>query len=441
MKISNLFNSKKVNIVLEQLYGRDEAKKKASRLAKKKCSIFFLIFFITILIFVPVYISSGNKEILSIKRNTPGMGKKTVSVTAVFDDIGRKEVIPVVVDEKKYTSHEIDEFSKKLEDEIWQVILGNNKSLEYVDSNLMLLTEISGYPFEINWKSEKPLIIKNNGIIDSEKLSNELERTGEEYVTVELCATISYEDFSEDLYRGINLFPEGKSEYEEFVRRVREEIIQSGIDTRESDEQTLPLAIDGVRIHYFNSDRYKSLVILLMGFVSIFLINISKDKELEKELSDRNKELDREYPRILNQYALYYCAGMSHRNIWNKIIERYERQCKKGKGIFVYEQMSIAEQKMRDGMGEINAYEEFANRCNSVKYRAFINLIEQSIKKGSEELNVILDEEVLKARREELNRVKMLAQELSTKLLFPMMLMLIIVLVIVMVPAFISFNK
>lgn len=58
-----------------------------------------------------------------------------------------------------------------------------------------------------------------------------------------------------------------------------------------------------------------------------------------------------------------------------------------------------------------------------------------------EELNVILDEEVLKARREELNRVKMLAQELSTKLLFPMMLMLIIVLVIVMVPAFISFNK
>ena len=149
--------------------------------------------------------------------------------------------------------------------------------------------------------------------------------------------------------------------------------------------------------------------------------------------------MDRDYPQIINQYALYYCAGMNHRAIWQEICNKYESDKKGGKR-FAYEEMLVTNRKLQEGVGELNAYEEFARRCQNVKYRAFVSLIEQWVQKGGNSLDILLEEEIDKAYKEENNRVRLLAQELSTKLLVPMIMMLVIVLVIVMVPAFISFN-
>jgi hypothetical protein len=95
---------------------------------------------------------------------------------------------------------------------------------------------------------------------------------------------------------------------------------------------------------------------------------------------------------------------------------------------------------MEEGCGELNAYDEFAHRCQSIKYRSFVCLVKQSVIKGGRDLDNILEEELGKAQRDKNNTVRMQASEAETKLLLPMFMMLITVIAIVVIPAFIGLN-
>ena len=96
---------------------------------------------------------------------------------------------------------------------------------------------------------------------------------------------------------------------------------------------------------------------------------------------------------------------------------------------------------MEEGRGELATYDEFAARCGSVRFRTFISFVKQAVVKGNDGLDRLLYDEIDKARRENINRVKTEASEASTRLLLPMFMMLIVVLVTVMVPAYMELGK
>lgn len=168
---------------------------------------------------------------------------------------------------------------------------------------------------------------------------------------------------------------------------------------------------------------------------------IRKDQELLEQEKERNKEMLRDYPRIVNKYALYYSAGMSSVKIWQKLCTDYQKErLRTNRKHYVYEEMLTAYESMQDGQGELTAYENFASRCGLPRYRLFISLIEQSMQKGKENMCLLLEKEVQEAFADRKNRAKMLGEEAGTKLLLPMFLMLFAVLFIIIVPACFSFR-
>ena len=203
----------------------------------------------------------------------------------------------------------------------------------------------------------------------------------------------------------------------------------------------LPEYAGGRNIAFYDSSPNRGWMIVLIGSAATVLIVTAKDRKIKDLCDRRRKQMERDYSGILNQYMLYYTAGMNPRAIWYAMCQRYEEglETSSENRRYAYEEMIIARNRMDEGCREIDAYEEFAKRCDG-KYRAFICSVKQAAVKGNDGLKEILMEEVGKALREKNNQVKIEASEAETKLLLPMFMMLMVVLAVVMIPALIGLN-
>ena len=442
--LNKILASDSLRLNLNILYGEYEGRKKVIKFTawKRKIILLITLSIICVSVILSICQSNRNEQVQFIKRNESGKGDKNVTLIADIGNTGKSEKINVNVEEIKYTDDQLNSYLDEAEKILPKAILGENDSADEISNDLNLIKNLNDYPFNISWKSEKPMLLNSSGKIDKKKIKEELEVSKEKNIPVRLCATLNYEDFICDLYFYVKLTNERTITRESFLEDMKEEIKKESEVTKTDEYQRLPDCVDGIKIRYKQYNPNNVGLVIVIGITCVVCLCISKDKEIEKQIHFRTEQMNRDYPKILNQYALYYCAGMNHRGIWKEICQRYEQKnySKKEKR-YAYEEMLVTLRELDEGVGEIKAYESFAIRCANVNYRAFINLIEQSVKKGGNRLDVILEEEIHKAYQEENNRVRMSAQEMTTKLLIPMVMMLVIVLVIVMIPAFMSINK
>ena len=94
--------------------------------------------------------------------------------------------------------------------------------------------------------------------------------------------------------------------------------------------------------------------------------------------------------------------------------------------------------EIQDGTPDIPAVEQFGKRCGIQPYLRFASIISQNLRKGSQGLIEILEQEALEAFDQRKQQALRMGETASTKLLFPMMIMLGLVMGIIMVPAFMS---
>ena len=133
-------------------------------------------------------------------------------------------------------------------------------------------------------------------------------------------------------------------------------------------------------------------------------------------------------------------AGLAARNVWERMVKEYEERRRQGeKPRYVYEEMRITWNQMKNGMYESRAYGEFGRRCGIHAYMKFGALLEQNLKQGTTGLVLRLREEAEAAFEERKNLARRLSEEAETRLMLPMFMMLFMVLTVIMVPAFLSF--
>lgn len=438
MRISELFISKKTEMYIRQLYPGSEADRRIRLLGKKKASLFIKMITATVVVFIPVFIyghARSNLPVTKLERNGHGKGTKIVTVNAVTGD-GYEDSIKIEVAERRYTDAELEVMSEKLDEQLWEKVLGDNPDPENVMYDLLLEDHVEGYPFAITWKSERPLILGSSGKIDTERLA--LEDPENRGIAVNLCATLKYKDYTEEKYATFILRRKPQTAEGMLKDDIEASIEDAGRSSETEEVQLLPDTAGGHRITFYDASPNAGYIILFAGTVSAFLMMAVRDRRIKEEAENRKKQMEADHPLILNQYMLYYMAGMNPRAIWTQICRRYEENLdKKGKERrYAYEEMLIAKNRIDEGGSELAAYDEFAARCDSILYRSFISFVRQAVVKGNDRLQDILYEEVDKAQRERNNRVKIRASEAETKLLLPMFMMLVVVLVVVMVPAF-----
>lgn len=443
MRISELFVSKKTAMNIRKICPKGEADKRIRLLGKQKSYLFAIMMIATIMIAIPVFVTDTGKlsdPVKSLKRNGYEEGDTTQTLRVVSDD-GYEDTVTFDVKERGYTNEELDRFSESLDDRLWKDILGWNTDADNVISDLDLPSHIEGFPFDITWKSDRPLIVSSSGAIDKYRLQEEdPEDAG---IAVRLCATLRYRERTEDKYSYIIVRKGEADKTKQMAETVAGLIKEADTDSASDEEMILPEGIGYTKLSFYRTGMNRGWAVLFIGIIAAILVMLHKDNDIGNEEKKRRDQMEEDHPKILNQYMLYYLAGMNPRAIWSGICSGYEeRVIRSGKNKrYAYEEMLLARNRMEEGCSELASYDEFANRCDNVRYRAFISLVKQAVTKGNSGLEDLLYEEIDKAQREKNNRIRSRASEAETKLLLPMFMMLITVLVFVMVPAFMGLNE
>lgn len=409
---------------------------KMKKPGKELCKKMFSIFLVTTGVAFLVFMEDNGKKILQdehgqsiLQRNEPGMGSREEELEVQIGDV--KESVTVKVSEEKYTKEELGnvfaETAKKLE----TLILGENKSLDEVRSDLDLITEMPETGIRISWELDNYEVMDQQG----ELRQDVLDESG---VLLKLDAVLSYGD--EIFYHTFfaHVYPRKLTQPERWIQNLKKETERLDKEQATNKKMLLPTSVDGHPVTWKYVTDYRALGLLFLGSVLAILFYAAEGQKEKEEEKARKKQMELDYPQLISRFTLYLGAGLPVRNAWIKIVQSYEEGEKPNGRREVYEEMAYTMHEISSGASESECYERFGERCGLTKYRKFGTLLSQNLKKGSRGIAELLKQEAFQAFEERKDFAKKLGEEAGTKMLAPMFLMLGVVLVIIVVPAFFS---
>lgn len=365
------------------------------------------------------------KSMEYLERNPYGEG--AYEETLVAETKGKTQEITVYVDEKNYTEKEMMDYIKEAKQELNQWI----KKVEKRCENFEFPQTLKGNPVRISWSTGNPDILSWEGIP-----GKNISENGE---NVEIIAAISLGEETEMWKKQIMVYPPKLNEREKMQREVQKEA--ELLSKNPSGPLYLPQTLEGEEIRYKKTGSNTGRIVCFLSFVLGFgVYPLQKEKEKKKQESIR-KEMQKDYPDIIQKLVLFLRAGFTIRRAMEKIAEGYLRSREKYqmKERSAYEEIVRTCKEMQGGIYEAEAYERFGVRCEVSQYKVLSVLLVQNLKKGNQNLLELLEREEAVAEDERKRSAKVRGEEASTKLLLPMMLQLIVVLMILMIPAFFSF--
>ena len=368
-----------------------------------------------------------------LTRNGYGEGSYKVDLIAEAEE--SRQSLEIEVEEQQYTEEEVIDLMNELSSKLEDIIKGENDSLNYVTQKLSLTNKAEGYPFILSWESENYALLKNNGTLDETKLTEKGEEVG-------LKCTMTYGEVKRDFYYRVTLYEKPLTEDEIYKNEIITSIREASENTKYVPYVSLPETGSKGYISWSEAGDPMLAVLAVLSGITPLAVWVGMDKDLADRYRKRNQSLYLDYPEFVSKLQLLVSSGMTLRGALMRMGDDYKNKLGEGGSRqYVYEELLICNRQMRDGVGEIQCYEAFGNRCALMPYRKLAALLIQNLKKGNNSLVNALALESSLAFEERKNSAKRLGEEAQTKLLMPMMLMLMVVMVIIMIPAYVNFGS
>lgn len=170
----------------------------------------------------------------------------------------------------------------------------------------------------------------------------------------------------------------------------------------------------------------------LLGIVLSGLVMWYVEELLNDKLEEKREELLADMPQMLSKLTLLVNSGMVVREAWKKVADGGERE--------LYKEMQLTVQEMENGIAELEAYRNFADRCAIKQIRRFASTMIQNMQKGNSEISYFLKELSDEMWEEKKHLVKRKGEAANSKLLIPTAMIFIGILIMIMVPAFLNIN-
>ncbi len=220
------------------------------------------------------------------------------------------------------------------------------------------------------------------------------------------------------------------------IREAVEETVQEG---RGNERIELPKEVEGMAVTYTNLPEKRDFSVFYLCLAVLVLMPFLWRKKQREQLQERESQLLLDYPELVNKVVLLLSAGLTVKGCFERIQGEYQRRLEEGgETRYIYEEVCVSCQEMKNGVAEHAAMEAFGKRCRQLPYLRFVSIINQNIRKGSEGLIGMLEVEAMEAFEKRKEAVKQLGEKAGTKLLLPMVLMLVVVMAIITIPAFMT---
>ena len=409
-----------------QLYPGTQAELEAMVDDYRRRQIGIILLFLFIGIAFMLFFRTGEWNRTSeirIWRNEYGGGQKEESLV-----LENGETITFPVGEREYSDKELEQAFLRSFQWVREQMLLDNKEAGEVRTDLNFMTEVPG-GFSAEWISQMPEVINHDGEVFNDDWLDEQRQ----YVVVQLM--LSYQEHVQTQELQFCVREPVHSSQEELFLRIKQLILEKEQTTREEESFVIPEMIEGVTLEQEKENKTFGAYILA-GALFLFLF-FYQNNRMEDEGKERYRQLEEDYPVLINKLVLYLGAGINLRKTFGQIAGEYMDDVKAGRMTkrYMYEELNVMINEMNAGAGEQQAYEAFGHRMEQNSYTKLISLLVQNMQKGNDGLLKALETEEANAFFLRIDHAKKQAEEAGTKLLFPMLIMLLIVMVIVMAPA------
>ena len=369
---------------------------------------------------------------IQIARSEPGQGTKEKEFLVDVEGQMKNYPLTLEIAEKKLTLSQKKAYLKAAEGELDVVILGENSSKEEVSRALFLPEYLQEGIVEVSYRFSDYDIFHGDGTIRQEPQKPTL---------VEITAELSCQE-EISLYRfSVCAVPREKSIQEQIAAKLGA-LVSDQHEQENVSYVTLPEQWEGKSITWRKDVLNRSFVIALLGAAAAVGLLVREKENEKQESKKREQQLIFDYPGIVGKFSLLLGAGMNITLAWEKIALAYQTKYERGETEkrYAYEEMLRVLHEIRDGSGELQAYENFGNRCQIAVYRRLSSIIIQNVRKGSLGMTKLLEQEEWEAFEQRKAHARQMGEEAGTKLLLPMGIMLVIVLAILVIPAGMSLN-
>ena len=165
-----------------------------------------------------------------------------------------------------------------------------------------------------------------------------------------------------------------------------------------------------------------------VGFAGLLMWYV--EELMNDKLEAKRDELLADLPQMLSKMTLLVNSGMVVREAWKKIAESGDRALNR--------EMRLTVDEMNNGVAELDAYKNFADRCAIKEIRRFSSTMIQNMQKGNSEIAYFLKEMSDEMWEEKKHLVKRKGEAANSKLLIPTAMIFIGILILVMVPTFMN---
>lgn len=364
-------------------------------------------------------------------RNTYGQGSKTEEYQLTIPGELEDEPIQLEIQERQYTTEETKEMFERAMEELDRVVLGENEGFNRIEKNLNFPSQLSDYPLQIQWELDSYEMMNIQGEIKEEKVPKEGKLLG-------IRGILTYGEEEAIYMRSARVYPPTRTGVDKLIYEVQEAVRKAEEGSRKKESFSLPVELNGMQLQWSKKKAGRWKYLLLIGAVyAVYRVYRSKEKVKQAEKL-RRQELLRDYPHMLSKFTMLLGTGITVKQVWDKIVQDYEKQKTDDGKHLAYEEMGVALREINSGVAEAEAYERFGKRCAVLEYIKFGALLVQNLRKGSRGLSELLRMEVVRSFEERKATAKRLGEEAGTKMLLPMLGMLGVVMIMVMVPAFLS---
>lgn len=187
---------------------------------------------------------------------------------------------------------------------------------------------------------------------------------------------------------------------------------------------TLMLIVVGFALYAIADDALMLLVFGLFAFAAYYYVMTLPESFLNK----KRDQILNDFADVVSKLALLVNAGMIMKEAWAKVAYTGDSE--------LYQEMQLAIVNMNNGMSEVDAYSEFANRCTSSEIKKFTSTIIQGLVKGNRELVEMIKQQSREIWDSKRHRVRQQGEKAASKLLIPICIMFIGVLIMIIVPIF-----
>lgn len=348
----------------------------------------------------------------------------------VTPEDGERQELDILVEPQKLTQKESRDLLNRTVEEMEAYILGDNASLEEVRSDLKLIRKVEGLPITIEWELDSYEALNMDGSIRPEKLT-------EEGIIVGMTGLLTCNE-EEAVYQAYaKILPPILSAGEEFMQELSGKLDELQKKGEEQARKELPLQVNGRRLSWEEKTSASPITVLILTFICMIALYGAKDRELIQKTKERERQMRKDYARIVSKLVLLMGAGAAVRTAWEMIVGDYQikREQNSQPLRYAYEEMALTCREMQNGVAEIKAYESFGLRCRLPCYLKLSVLLEQNLRKGNHGLTRLLKAEVQEAFEQRKELAVRVGEEAATRMLLPMILMLVVVMILILVPA------